>query len=426
MLHQNGRTAHSTFIIPLQLDSVSCYAVDLETKHSEILREVDYVVWDQAPMTHRHAFEAVDRLFQDSCSPLQLSYNPKLHVKSENFKPEPCHRDIEDVLEGVRDNLFVQELQRRKEKNLSRLLRITLERLKARKDLKVIPTDKNLGPALMTSMGYIDMCETHLSKGQYVQLPSKHLPIIEGLMREEAYDFASSIPKQWCDPKDTKIITHRIEEKSINTFYGMPKIHKDGPLKPRPVSSNAGTILDGTSKFLDVQLQPFLGEIPSYIKDSDTFLDNLRSTEFVDKASIRTFDVVSMYRIFLSDKMPLCDYIDRGLKVVMEKNYLLCNHAKRLVVLTFIFGGDFPQILQAVPKGTRSQTVSASLKASSLWKSITTCKLTTNMRLQHGDDPDEAWFADWQLRIGEGFPRSDLGLQTIPQTMTERNVPDHR
>ena len=32
-----------------------------------------------------------------------------------------------------------------------------------------------------------------------------------------------------------------------------------------------------------------------------------------------------MIRIFLSDKTPLCDYIVRGLKVVMENNYFLFN-----------------------------------------------------------------------------------------------------
>ena len=41
-------------------------------------------------------------------------------------------------------------------------------------------------------------------------------------------------------------------------------------------------------QFLDTQTQPFLKDVPSYIKDSDTFIDNFRKVKYDDEATIRT------------------------------------------------------------------------------------------------------------------------------------------
>ena len=75
--------------------------------------------------------------------------------------------------------------------------------------------------------------------------------------------------------------------------------------------------------------------------------------------------------------------------------------------ITFIFGGDFRQILPVVVKGSRAQTVGASLKASKLWDSVCQCKLTVNMRILSSEDPKESWLANWQLRVGDGLEASD-------------------
>ena len=36
-----------------------------QTQEAELIRRTVLVVWDEAPMTHRHSIEAVDRLFRD-------------------------------------------------------------------------------------------------------------------------------------------------------------------------------------------------------------------------------------------------------------------------------------------------------------------------------------------------------------------------
>ncbi|KAK9671513.1 hypothetical protein RND81_12G035200 [Saponaria officinalis] len=60
-----GRTAHSRFAIPINLnDSTSC-RIDHGSDLAQLIRETSLIIWDEAPMVHRHAFEAMDRAFRD-------------------------------------------------------------------------------------------------------------------------------------------------------------------------------------------------------------------------------------------------------------------------------------------------------------------------------------------------------------------------
>ncbi|KAL6140768.1 hypothetical protein ACLB2K_059062 [Fragaria x ananassa] len=60
-----------------------------------------------------------------------------------------------------------------------------------------------------------------------------------------------------------------------------------------------------------------------------------------------------------------------------------------------IFGGDFRQVLPVVRKGTRSQTVEASLVNSSFWRDVKILRLRQNMRSIN--DPD---FSEFLLTVG--------------------------
>lgn len=65
LLLSNGRTAHSRFKIPLELNSFSTCNIKVNSPLAGILRVTKLIIWDEAPMTHRHAFEALDRTLQD-------------------------------------------------------------------------------------------------------------------------------------------------------------------------------------------------------------------------------------------------------------------------------------------------------------------------------------------------------------------------
>ena len=65
LLLTNGRTAHSRFKIPLVLHESSTCNIKVNSHIAELLRLATLLIWDEAPMTHRHAFEALDRTLQD-------------------------------------------------------------------------------------------------------------------------------------------------------------------------------------------------------------------------------------------------------------------------------------------------------------------------------------------------------------------------
>ena len=65
LLLANGRTAHSCFKIPLVLNASSTCNIKVNSALAEVIKLTRLIIWDEAPMTHRHAFEALNRTLQD-------------------------------------------------------------------------------------------------------------------------------------------------------------------------------------------------------------------------------------------------------------------------------------------------------------------------------------------------------------------------
>ena len=64
-LLQGGRTAHSRFKIPLDLTSESTCNISLQSELCQLIRQAALIIWDEAPMMHRYAFEALDKTLRD-------------------------------------------------------------------------------------------------------------------------------------------------------------------------------------------------------------------------------------------------------------------------------------------------------------------------------------------------------------------------
>ncbi|XP_076900478.1 uncharacterized protein LOC143554654 [Bidens hawaiensis] len=65
LLLEGGRTAHSRFLIPINLSEDSICPVKGNTDVYELLRQTSLKIWDEAPMIHKHAFEALDGTLND-------------------------------------------------------------------------------------------------------------------------------------------------------------------------------------------------------------------------------------------------------------------------------------------------------------------------------------------------------------------------
>ncbi|GLT51975.1 hypothetical protein SLA2020_253440 [Shorea laevis] len=65
LLLLGGRTAHSRFDIPLELFQNSTCGIRQNTNLSQLLLQTSLIIWDEAPMMQKYAFEAVDKTFKD-------------------------------------------------------------------------------------------------------------------------------------------------------------------------------------------------------------------------------------------------------------------------------------------------------------------------------------------------------------------------
>ncbi|XP_076935570.1 uncharacterized protein LOC143602288 [Bidens hawaiensis] len=69
LLLSGGRTAHSRFHIPINLNEDSTCSIKLGSDDVHLLKETKLIIWDEAPMIHKHAFEALDRTMTDVLTP---------------------------------------------------------------------------------------------------------------------------------------------------------------------------------------------------------------------------------------------------------------------------------------------------------------------------------------------------------------------
>ncbi|XP_071712987.1 uncharacterized protein [Rutidosis leptorrhynchoides] len=112
-------------------------------------------------------------------------------------------------------------------------------------------------------------------------------------------------------------------------------------------------------------------------------------------------------KLIIWDEAPMqhrhcVEAFDRTMRDIIRSD----NRDKAFGGKVVVFGGDFRQILPVITKGTRSETVHASLHSSELWRECKVLKLTKNMRLlncvSHSDLMEVKKFAQWILDIGEG------------------------
>ena len=65
LLLDGGRTAHSRFAIPINVVDGSMCSITADSPLADLIREARLIIWDEAPMTNRLAFEAFDKTLRD-------------------------------------------------------------------------------------------------------------------------------------------------------------------------------------------------------------------------------------------------------------------------------------------------------------------------------------------------------------------------
>jgi hypothetical protein len=99
LLLSGGRTAHSYLKIPIALDHTSFCYIRKQDDLAVLIRQTKLILWDEAPMTNKLAFEAVDRTLRD-LTDMNESFGGIVFVMSGDFRqvlqviPRGSHADI--------------------------------------------------------------------------------------------------------------------------------------------------------------------------------------------------------------------------------------------------------------------------------------------------------------------------------------------
>ena len=85
-------------------------------------------------------------------------------------------------------------------------------------------------------------------------------------------------------------------EPLLNTPYALPKDHKSGEIKGRPIIASMDSGTRGIQKFLTSLLQPLVElHVPAHVKSTSDFIDKLKNSHHPENFVFSSLDVVNLY-----------------------------------------------------------------------------------------------------------------------------------
>lgn len=271
----------------------------------------------RSKITTKHTFtrlrEDVRRMYALRDAPDQGDYIQSLYIKSD-WKFEQASDDIEEALVK-----FKQTITNKQEENIKRRrykLRHNLtpgkwdliQELRKNDKFIIVDGDKNLGPCILERDYYIYRgCQEHLGNTRnYKSLTKLQAYTIQKGLNYRFFHWLSKYrPRRGEESPVAYITISQAEVTYLNRalkqmedrlarFRMLAKVHKD-PWKLRPIVCCAGTFMNAWSKWLDYQLQKLKHLIPTYVKDSQQVLNELKDLILPYGALLFTSDANSMY-----------------------------------------------------------------------------------------------------------------------------------
>jgi hypothetical protein len=206
--------------------------------------------------------------------------------------------------------------------SVDQLIMDTLLELQNRKDIRIIPADKNLGTVIISLSDYNALCYKILNDQLTYAVVDHHgsfnvvaFQKLRSILskHKRLYSFKrilSPLAKSILQLENSKLL------RKAGKFYILPKMHKT-PIAGRPIVSCINTITYHASKYLDNLLKPLLKKIPSICSSSREIIYNLTNFKCKPESIILCADVKNLY-----PSIP----IDYGLNAVKSilKQYNYC------------------------------------------------------------------------------------------------------
>ena len=224
--------------------------------------------------------------------------NEENEFDQDQFKPKssfnPCNKDaaIEIYISSLEEKLMKIEIPMNKYDNLTSKERQDLYDLKNDKNIVIKGADKGSAVVVWDREDCIKEAEKQIGDSDvYEKVPDDPEPLISTMHKT-----IEKIRKRG-DLKKESVKYFEVKDPKFARFYLLPKIHKRLNNVPgRPVTSNCDYYTENISAFLDIHLQPLVQAVKSCIKDSNDFLNKLRSLpKLPSNIILCTVDVVGLY-----------------------------------------------------------------------------------------------------------------------------------
>jgi hypothetical protein len=248
--------------------------------------------------------------------------NRRLYRPNPTFVPEKGPLALERYLRKVQASALQQLYKISptifKRRNYTRLALQGLKTLAAAADVVIRPADKNLGPALLTRSWYNEEGLRQL----------RDQDTYEAVTEEQAFDAAKQYAihvqrevftplyrSELADNKTLDFLKSHLREfldrnpLKFPTFYHMPKLHKPGKLKGRPIVASHSALTTPLSTWLDQALQPYAQRCDTALKNSTALVRDLEQLHLPNDCVLLTADVASLY-----PSIP----IEEGIETVQE------------------------------------------------------------------------------------------------------------
>ncbi|BHF79115.1 hypothetical protein SprV_0602223400 [Sparganum proliferum] len=151
---------------------------------------------------------------------------------------------------------------------LSKVERDALRELKADKDLVIVPADKGRATVVLDRADYLQKAKGLLEDRQFY-VPCATNPL-KALTREINATLLALENSGAITPTDRRMAIP--QDTALARFYGLPKVHKDGP-PLRPIVSLKGTPTYGLAKWLFRRLKFLTAESDTTVSSSAQFLE---------------------------------------------------------------------------------------------------------------------------------------------------------
>lgn len=212
--------------------------------------------WDPQMSDELNAY--MDLTFQDVCNKYKQAYKSKTHLP----------RYIKDLI-----------------------------KLKSSDQFKIIPTDKNLGLAVISNNDYYRMCMEHLQDAtsyeptemKKEELLSRHLDELRQICFAGLRVFGQRIKNL-----DHYLAQSFYDSISIPKFHCIAKIHK-WPIKGRPIAGNVNWITTYVSKLLSHTLRSQVESRQYILKDSRALISQIEHLLIPGDCILVTMDITALY-----------------------------------------------------------------------------------------------------------------------------------